>query len=453
MTRPFRRNLVAGAVGIFLATAASAETLTDTLVATYKSSGLIDQNRAVLRAADEDAAQAVAALRPVFSYIASSTYVDNVQGSSTTTSLGLNGDMLLYDFGRSQLSIDAAKETVLATRAALVDVENGVLFSAVSAFQSVRLAQASVELRENNVRLLNEQLRATRDRFEVGEVTRTDVSLAEARLAAARSALAAERGGLVRAREQYRTVVGSYPGVLGPAPAMPSIPATETEAREVARRENPALTQVQHQVKAAELGVEIASRATRPSINASGGISVNQDGDESANIGISLSGPIYQGGAISSRLRQAHARRDQARAQLYTAGLQIDQEVGNAYANLAVAVARINASRQEVQAAELALRGVREELQLGARTTLDVLDQEQDVLDARTNLVSAEVDRIVAAYQVLDAIGLMTAENLRLNVPIYDPAAYYNSVIDAPRGGVSKQGAALDRVLRSLGKE
>ena len=169
MTRPFRRNLVAGAVGIFLATAASAETLTDTLVATYKSSGLIDQNRAVLRAADEDAAQAVAALRPVFSYIASSTYVDNVQGSSTTTSLGLNGDMLLYDFGRSQLSIDAAKETVLATRAALVDVENGVLFSAVSAFQSVRLAQASVELRENNVRLLNEQLRATRDRFEVGD--------------------------------------------------------------------------------------------------------------------------------------------------------------------------------------------------------------------------------------------------------------------------------------------
>ncbi len=206
-------------------------------------------------------------------------------------------------------------------------------------------------------------------------------------------------------------------------------------------------------MKAAELGVEIAARATRPSLNASGGISVNQDGDESANLGISLSGPIYQGGAISSRLRQAQARRDQARAQLYTAGFQVDQEVGNAYANLAVAVARINASRQEVQAAELALRGVREELQLGARTTLDVLDQEQDVLDARTNLVSAEVDRIVAAYQVLDAIGLMTAENLRLNVPIYDPAAYYNSVIDAPRGSVSKQGAALDRVLRSLGKE
>jgi outer membrane protein len=166
-----------------------------------------------------------------------------------------------------------------------------------------------------------------------------------------------------------------------------------------------------------------------------------------------LSGRIYQGGAISSQLRQAQARRDQARSQLYTAGLQVDQQVGNAYANLAVAIASIDASRQQVSAAELALRGTREELQLGARTTLDVLDQEQEVLDARTNLVSAEVDRIVAAYQVLDSIGLMTAENLRLNVPIYDPAAYYNAVSNAPRGQVSKQGQALDRVLRSIGKQ
>jgi outer membrane protein len=118
-----------------------------------------------------------------------------------------------------------------------------------------------------------------------------------------------------------------------------------------------------------------------------------------------------------------------------------------------VAIASIDASARQVRAAELALRGTREELQLGARTTLDVLDQEQEVLDARTNLVSAEVDRIVAAYQVLDAMGLMTAENLRLNVPIYDPAAYYNAVSDAPRGQVSKQGQALDRVMRSLGKE
>ncbi len=441
------------AASVMVSTAAQGETLTDTLVSTYRNSGLIDQNRAVLRAADEDVAQAVAALRPVLGYLASAGYADNAQGSGSSASIGLSADMLLFDFGRSQLSVDAAKESVLATRAALIDAENTALYNAVNAFQSVRRSVAFVGLRENNVRLLIEQLRATRDRFEVGEVTRTDVSLSEASLAAARSALAAERGGLARAKEQYRTIVGDYPGTLAPAPSMPSIPATEAAARDIARRENPRVTQVQHQVKVSELAVAIASRAMRPTLNASGDVSIDDDGDDSASVGLALRGTLYQGGAISSQLRKAQANRDAARAQLYTAGLLVDQEVGNAYTTLAVAIASIDASTRQVRAAELALRGTREELQLGARTTLDVLDQEQEVLDARTNLVSAEVDRISAAYQVLDAMGLMTAENLRLNVPIYDPAAYYNAVSDAPRGQVSKQGQALDRVLRSLGKE
>jgi len=451
-------TLAALAVGAMISTTAQAETLSDALASTYRNSGLIDQNRAVLRAADEDVAQAISVLRPVFGYLATVGYSDSITSQSTASSvssatLGISAEMLLYDFGRSQLSIDIAKETVLATRAALIDAENTALFNAVNAFQGVRRSVVFVELRENNVRLLIEQLRATRDRFEVGEVTRTDVSLSEASLAAARSSLAAERGGLARAKEQYRTIVGDYPGTLAPAPAMPSIPATEGEARAIARQENPIAKQVQHQVKAAELGVQIASRAMRPTLNAKGRLPLSDNESESANIGLELSGLIYQGGAISSQLRQAQARRDQARSQLYTAVLQVDQQVGNAYANLAVAIASIDASRQQVSAAELALRGTREELQLGARTTLDVLDQEQEVLDARTNLVSAEVDRIVAAYQVLDSIGLMTAENLRLNVPIYDPAAYYNAVRNAPRGQVSKQGQALDRVLRSIGKQ
>jgi len=446
-------KLAAFVVTAMIASTAQAETLSDALASTYRNSGLIDQNRAVLRAADEDVAQAVSALRPVLGYLASAGYSDTAQGAGSSASIGLSADMLLFDFGRSQLSIDIAKETVLATRAALIDAENTALFNAVNAFQSVRRSVVFVELRENNVRLLMEQLRATRDRFEVGEVTRTDVSLSEASLAAARSALAAERGGLARAQEQYRTIVGDYPGTLTPARSMPSIPASEAEARSIARQENPLVKQVQHQVKAAELSVAISSRAMRPTLNASGDVSVDDDGNDSASIGLALRGTLYQGGAISSQLRQAQALRDQARSQLYTAGLQVDQQVGNAYANLAVAVASIDATTRQVRAAELALRGTREELQLGARTTLDVLDQEQEVLDARTNLVSAEVDRIVAAYQVLDSMGLMTAENLRLNVPIYDPAAYYNSVGDAPRGRVSKQGQALDRVLRSIGKE
>ncbi len=453
MTKTFSSRILALAIALSVPAVGNAETLSDVLAKAYRNSGLIENNRAVLRAADEDVALAVASLRPTFGYLASANYSNPSQTDEFSASASVTADMLLYDFGRSQLSIDAAKETVLATRAALIDVENTTLLNAVRAYQSVRRSTAFVELRQNNVRLLTEQLRATQDRFEVGEVTRTDVSLAEARVAAARSGLAAEQGGLARAQEQFRAVVGDYPGTLSSIGSTPKIPPTEDAARAVARSENPQIKQVQHQVKAVELLVEQASRSSMPSLNATGRLSIDDDGDDATSLGLNLSGPIYQGGAIASQRRKVQAQRDQVRSQLYTTGLLVDQQVGNAYANLAVAVASLDASDRQVRAAELALRGVREEFQLGARTTLDVLDQEQEVLDARTNRVSAAVDRLVAVYEVLDSMGILTAERLGLNVPIYDPAAYYNAVKDAPRGAVSKQSQALDRVMRALGKE
>ncbi len=447
------RPIVPFMVALFVGIPAAGETLTDALVTTYRTSGLIDQNQAVLRAADEDVAQAVSALRPVLGYALGTTYNNPTLGDDLTASLSISADMLLYDFGRSKLSIDAAKETVLATRAVLVDIENTVLLNAVRAYMAVRRAEAFVGLRENNVRLLNEQLRATRDRFEVGEVTRTDVSLSQARLAAARSGLAAEQGGLERAREQYNAVVGRYPGSLAPPPTPPRIPPTEEAAKSIARQNNPQINQVQHQVKAVELVVEQASRTVYPSLNANGSLSIDEHGDDQTRLGLTLSGPIYQGGLIASRIRQAQAQRDQVRAQLYTTGLLVEQQVGNAYANLAVAVASIDSSNQQVRAAQLALEGVREELQLGARTTLEVLDQEQELLDAQTNRVASEVDRYVAVYEVLDAIGLLTADHLGLGVPTYDPAAYYNAVKDAPGTLVSPEGKRLDRVMKALGKQ
>lgn len=441
--------LLAGAAPV------AAETLSDALAQAYRKSGLIEQNRAVLRAADEDVAQAVAALRPVLNYAAGIDYVTPVGPTADefSGSLSLQANMLLYDFGRSQLGIDAAKEQVLAARAALVDIENTVLFNTVQAYLAVRRSESFVELRQNNVRLLTEQLRATRDQFDVGEVTRTDVSLAEARLAAARSGLAAEQGGLALAQEQYKAVVGSYPGRLAPPPPTPAIPGSEDAARDVARRNNPQIEQVQHNVKAAELAIERARRAVYPTLNGTGSFGIDDNGDDVSRLGLTLSGPIYQGGAIASGLRTAQAVRDQARAQLYTAGLLVDQQVGNAYANLAVAIASIDASDRQVRASQLALDGVREEFRLGARTTLDVLDQEQELLDAQTSLVSAGVDRQIAVYQVLDSMGLLTAERLGLNVPIYDPSAYYNAVKNAPTVNVSPEGKRLDRVLRAIGKE
>lgn len=440
---------------IFLANVSpvSAETLTDAFVTAYRNSGLLEQNRAVLRAADEDVAQAVANLRPVLSYSLGSTYSDTSSSSSTTTALGLQAEMLLYDFGSSDLAVEAAKEAVLATRAVLLDVENTVLLNTVRAYVAVRRSISFVELRENNVRLLNQQLRATRDRFEVGEVTRTDVSLAEARLAAARSGLAAERGGLARAQEQYRTIVGRFPGTLATPPSPPAIPGTEEAAKEVARKENPAIDQVQHQISAAELTVERATRSLYPTLNASGSVSVDDDSDTTKQLSLSLSGPIYAGGALASGIRKANAQRDQVRALLHTTALTVDQQVGEAYANLAVAIASIEAFEAQVKASQLALEGVREELQLGARTTLEVLDQEQELLDAQTNLVGAEVDRYTAVYEVLDAMGILTASHLGLGVPTYDPAAYYNAVKNAPTVNVSPQGERLDRVMRALRKQ
>ncbi|MDE0694224.1 MAG: TolC family outer membrane protein [Boseongicola sp.] len=430
-----------------------AQTLSDAMAMAYRTSGLIEQNRAVLRAADEDVAQAVAALRPVVNYALGANYSDRMRNDRTSLAASLSVGLELYDANRRQLGVDAAKETVLATRAALVDVENSVLLNAVTAYLGVRRSEAFVELRKNNVRLLTEHLRATQDRFEVGELSRTDVSVAEARLAAARSGLAVEEGSLARAREQYRATIGSYPETLLPPPDPPNVPDSEDEARAMARQHNPQLRQVQHQAKAVEIGVERAARRRLPAISGTAGMEFNDDGEGTASVGIQLSGPIYQGGAIPSVMRKAQAQRDQVRAQLHTTGFIVDQQVSNAYSSLAVAEAGIEASEQQVSAAQLALQGVREEFRLGARASLEVLDQEQELLDAQTNRVSVEIDRHIAAYQVLDAIGVLTAESLGLDVPIHDPEAYYDAVKDAPARYASPQGEKLDRVLRAVGQE
>ncbi|MFZ1479376.1 MAG: TolC family protein, partial [Paracoccaceae bacterium] len=192
---------------------ARAETLADALIAAYRNSNLLDQNRAVLRAADEDMAVAVAALMPVISYTIQAgltrNWTDDFFGNSTiieetSASLTLSGEYLVLDFGRRDLGIDIAKGSVLATRHALVNVEQQVLLAAVQAYVEVRLTQEIIFLRQSNVRLITQELRAAQDRFDVGEVTRTDVAIAEARLAASRSALAAAEGDLLVAREAYK---------------------------------------------------------------------------------------------------------------------------------------------------------------------------------------------------------------------------------------------------------
>ncbi|MBW4707692.1 TolC family outer membrane protein [Roseobacter sp. YSTF-M11] len=460
----------AGFAVVFAGQGVRAETLADALVGAYKTSGLLDQNRALLRAADEDVASAVAALRPILNYSASvgrdfgdrrsvqSTGLPTTTNlESTTGTLGLAASLLLYDGGATKLGTEAAKETVLATRQQLISIEQSVLLRAVSAYLNVVSTREFVALRQNNLRLLTQELRAAQDRFEVGEVTRTDVAQAEASLAEARSGLATAQGDLQQAIEEYRNVVGRTPGQLSPPPSLPRIDANVENARAVAVQTHPDLRAAQHQVAVAELNILRAKAALNPTLSAVGSLNVTEDFGSSnftrsGTVGIELTGPIYRGGALSSAIRSAMASRDAQRGNLLEVRRTVSQNVGNAYAALTAQRASLQASEERIRAARIAFEGVREEATLGARTTLDVLDAEQELLDAETSRISAQSNVYVAAYTVLQATGRLTARDLSLGVQIYDPNAYYDLVKDAPVPS-SAQGQKLDRVLRSLQKQ
>jgi len=442
--------LMLGATGM-----ASAQTLTDALVESYKSSQILEQSRALLRVADEDVAVATSALRPILNYTASVSRDDVLDLVTEQGNLGVTASLLLYDFGRTRLGIEANKELVLATREALRGTEQDVLQSGVTAFLQVRLASETVDLRRNNVRVISEQLRAAQDRFEVGEGTSTDVAQAEARLAQANSSLTGAIGDLETARELYRAVTGGYPGNVSRPPAPPTIPGSLDEATAIAVRGHPSILQAQHNVRASELSAEAAKRAVNPTVSADASVfrrfRDRTEDSTDTSLSFNLSGPIYSGGRISAQYRQALAQTESARANLNQSVLLIRQSVGTEWANVRVARAVIDASVRQVEASQIAFEGVREQQRVGERTTLDVLDAEQELLDARTALVSAEIASVQSVYDLLRSMGLLTVQYLGLPVPTYDPAAYYNAVKNAP--AMSTQGARLDRVLESIGRQ
>lgn len=447
-------GFVAGIAGV--PAMAQAETLADALASAYKSSNLLDQNQAVLRAADEDAAIALANLRPVLNFVARGSwrqFDQNIQtlgdDFSTSTSAELTAQVVLWAGGRGKLLLEAARAQVLSTRAALVNVEQQVLLQAVSAYVNVRLQQEIVALRQSNVRVITQELRAARDRFEVGEVTQTDVSLAEAALAASNANLAAAQGQLMVARERYKAVMGAYPGKLASLPKTPAIPKTLEEAKAIAERGHPLVIQAQHQVTAADLNVKIAGTAFGPTLSGSVDLSKDMEsGIASTGIGLQLNQTLLAGGRNAASYRKALSGKEAAQAGLLQSVVQVSETVGQAWSQLLVAQASIEAGRQQVTAAQKAFDGVREEAKLGARTTLDVLNAEQDLLSARASRLEAEANRYVGVYQVLAAMGLLTVDHLNLGVPSFDPEAYYNAVKSAPAH--SAQGKALDRILEKI---
>lgn len=453
--KPYLFAVAATLTAILPPVAASAETLADALAAAYRNSNLLEQNRATLRAADEGVADAVSSLRPVVSWVAKAVHTDyqaNVPTENLTATLLLNAELTLLDFGKSRTSIDIAKESVLATRAALVGVEQNVLLAAVQAYADVKSASEQVAINQNSVRVLGEELKATKDRFEVGEVTRTDVSLAEAQVAAARAKLAAARGTLSVAREAYKAATGHYPQSLAGFPKVPNLPRSLDAARATALQAHPSIKQAQHLVSVSELQMKLAAKSRLPSVTGSVVVGVPEGGNNNyAQATVQASQAIYSGGALSAAHRKAVAGRDASRAGLNEASVSVVEAVANVWSSLDIYRAQINAYDEQIRAARIAYDGVKEEATLGARTTLDVLDAEQTLLDAQASRIDAEAALQVANYQLLAAMGLLTVENLNLGIPTYDPTAYYNAVRTAPY--TSTQGESLDRVLRAIGKE
>ncbi len=423
------------------------ETLGEAMQLAYATNPVLIANRAGLRSTDEGVAQARAARRPHFTIINNYSHrgskffsADNWRNTDTYM-VSLNASLTLYDGGRSRIAVEAAQEAVAAARASLLDVEQSVMLNAAIAYLDVRRDIQTVNLARNNVALLRRQLQAANDRLAVGAITRTDVSVTEARLAAAQSALAARRGALAISQEAYRAAVGVAPVDLAAPPALPDLPGSQQAAEDVAIRNHPLMIAARHAEKTAMLDLRRA-RATRlPTITADASYGANYDFDpffdnqnwsETASIGITSTMPLYAGGGITAGIRQAAAILEMRMAQTESTRVSLRQQVGNAWFQLQIARSSIAAIRLQIEAAQFVLDGTRQEADLGSRTLLDVLNAEQDVLDAKTNLISAIHDEQVGGYMLLSAMGLLTAENLDLGMALYDPNENYDRVQRAP---------------------
>ena len=429
-------------IGATLGGAASAETLADALVRGYKNSPELDAGRANVRVFSEQAVQARSGGRPtVQGTVNLTTQFLGLEDFIFPTTLQLDVTQPLFTGGQVENATEAAETRITAEEARLVVTEQNVLLTTVAAYMDVRRDQTLVSLGKNNVRVINEQLRAARERFDVGEVTRTDVAQAEARLAAAQGALAASQGQLELSREAYLRVVGAYPGRLAPPPPLPDLPKDLDEAISITLTDEPNVRAARLERVAASSDVRTAIGALLPQVSLlaqvqhADTVNIPFDGDTDASLGFQVIIPFYTGGFNYSNVREAQAEVDAREADINTALRNAAQAAGNAWADLRVARSSIKAGRLQVRAAQIAFEGVQEEAKVGARTTLDVLDAEQELLDARGDLATAQRDEYVAAYSVLFAVGKLTTGHLGLDLgDVQSVTSYYDSVRDKTFG-------------------
>ena len=454
----FAAGVAACAALPLAATVARGDTVESALAQAYQNNPTLNSQRAAVRVTDEGVPQALSGYRPRVSITANG----GEQSASTTTktpptvpggpagystlsgynspvSAGATITQTLFNGFQTANRTRQAESSVLAARATLRLAEQTVLLNAVTAYMNLLRDTAILDLQRRNVEVLQEQLRQVRDRFNVGEVTRTDVAQSESRLAAGRSQVLTAEANYKASGATYRQVIGSNPGKLTPGTPVdrfspPNLPGAVGSAS----AGHPAVTTAEYNVDVAQLQVKVAEGALYPTVSVQGNFTKNWLSQQSlsvmesynASVFGTLSVPIYQGGAEYSAIRQAKETLGQRRLDLDTARDQVRQTVVQSWGQLDAAKSNIDATTAQVQAAEIALNGVREEARVGQRTTLDVLNAQQELVNARVALVTAQRDRVVASYTLLAAVGRLAPEVIGLHVPVYNATVHYEQVRD-----------------------
>lgn len=427
----------------------SAETLSGAMAKAYENNPDLNAVRAALRATDENVTIAKAGMRPQIAATASASSIEISDITSpsrpdfgyNTQSVGISITQQIFDGFQTLNNVRAAEAGVYASRESLRAQEISILLAAAQAYADVARDQQIVVIRKQNLAFLREQLNAANARLEVGEGTRTDVSQAEAQLAGAEALLAAAVAQLKQSEATYVQVVGEAPkGIKQPQPATKSLPPSVDAAVALGIREHPYVLAALHAVDAAGYQVKSAEGTLLPGVVIQGNAarnwtneppSLNNSDATSASITAQLRVPIYQGGAEFGNIRKAKETLGEQRIKVDSARASVQQQVTSAFAQMEASFAAIAAARKQLSAANLALQGVIEERNVGQKTTLDVLNAQQSVLEAKESLVSYQRNSVVASYGVLAASGRLTVKSQDLDVAEYRAEEHYEAVKDA----------------------
>jgi len=436
-------------------TPALADTIEAALVRAYQNNPQLNAQRAQVRSIDENVPQALSGYRPRVAVTASAGYQytdtnttaggsptaivrTEIHGANAPRSAGLTVSQTLFNGQQTANRTRAAESQVSGSREALRVLEQSVLLSAATIYMDYLRDSAIVAVNQSNVRVLEQTLKQTRDRFNVGEVTRTDVAQSEAQLAAGKTQLLTAEANLTTTRANFRRIIGNEPVDLAPgSPVDRFLPATLPSSVELSLIENPNVTASMFGIDVNYLQVKINEGALLPTVTFQA--SVQQSYEQTMTIfrsfGASaiaqLSVPVYQGGAEYSLIRQSKETLAQQRLVLEQTRDQTRANTVTAWGQLVAGKAQVASAQAQVTASEIALNGVREEAKAGQRTTLDVLNAQQALVNARVALVTAQHDRVVASYAVLNSIGRLSPIVLNLSTIVYDPSVHYHQVRDS----------------------